>query len=61
MDRREADKELMIAGNPQGTFLVRAASGEYLYNYFTTTCLTVYDEQIVLCLKSTAVKLEITT
>jgi len=26
MDRREADKELMLAGNPQGTFLVRAAS-----------------------------------
>ncbi|XP_067938733.1 tyrosine-protein kinase Yes-like isoform X2 [Watersipora subatra] len=26
MDRREADKELMLPGNPQGTFLVRCAS-----------------------------------
>jgi len=27
IDRREADKQLMLPGNPRGTFLIRNAAG----------------------------------
>ena len=31
MDRREADKQLMLQGNPKGTFLIRASSDKKCY------------------------------
>jgi len=31
IDRREADKQLMLQGNPRGTYLIRHAAGNYAY------------------------------
>jgi len=30
IDRREADKQLMLPGNPRGTFLIRNSGGKKL-------------------------------
>ena len=32
VERKEADKQLLLPGNPTGTFLVREAGGELYFN-----------------------------
>lgn len=40
IDRREADKLLMLPGNPRGTFLVRKSTGIYIYQWIWVCLLS---------------------